>query len=163
MPAPNTPESVAEILRLLDDGGAGCLLFGGWAEEALGLRRPRTHGDLDLLLPARSFRVLDDLLLGGGASWLDVPLKRFAHKRAFLSEGLLVEVILVRQEAGRPFSMFWGDLRFDWSLPLAERGRLGAYEVPCAARRNLRRYRTGYRATEPWRWRDPTSRLPQPR
>ena len=163
MSARNTPDAVADVLRRLDDGGAECLLFGGWAEEALGLSRPRPHGDIDLLFPARSFRVLDGLLLAGAPGWQEVPLKRFAHKRAFLSDGLLVEVILVRQETGSPFSMFWGDLRFDWSLPLSEDGHLGAHEVPCASRRNLRRYRAGYRSTEPWRWRDPASRLPPDR
>ena len=162
MPVPNDPDTVADIMGRLGDGGAVCLLFGGWAEEALGLCEPRPHADIDLLLPARSFCGLDDLLRAGRDRLEEIPLKRFAHKRAFLFDGLLVEVLLVRQGPGTPYSLFWGDLRFEWSLPLSEAGLLGAHRMPCASRRNLRRYRAEYRSTEPWRWRNPTSRLVHP-
>ena len=55
MNALNTPEVVSDIIGRLNDAKCPCLLFGGWAEEALGLCHPRPHADIDLLLPARSF------------------------------------------------------------------------------------------------------------
>src|SRR4051794_26020511 len=55
-----------------------CVLFGGWAEEALGLSEARPHRDIDLLLPAPSFDRLDEVLAAASADLEQVPMKRFA-------------------------------------------------------------------------------------
>jgi hypothetical protein len=89
-----------------------------------------------------------------------VPLKRFAHKRAFLTKGMLVEVTLVQKLGEAILTWFWGDVRFEWQRPLAEYCELGGYRLAAASRENLRRYRDRHRAIEPWRWQDPASLIP---
>jgi hypothetical protein len=151
---------VADIARRLRDRGIECLLFGGWAEEALGLVPPCAHSDLDLLLPSQSFEALDDLIAEPTGDLHEVPLKRFAHKRAFLSDKILVEVTLVQELDGAVLTWFWGDVRFEWLRPLAEDCELGGHRLAAASRENLRRYRARHRSIEPWRWQDPASLVP---
>ncbi|WP_422369452.1 nucleotidyltransferase domain-containing protein [Pelagibius sp.] len=152
----NTAQSVIDVLSRLHRAGLSCLLFGGWAEEALGLAPPRQHRDIDLLLTADGFGVLDRLLRTGPL--LDeIAGKRFAHKRAFLFEDVMVEATLVQRDGAGRRTLFWGDVPFDWLSPLAEDGALGGQAVACASRSNLRHYRERHRATEPWRWRDDAS------
>lgn len=152
----DSPRTVAAIIERLGDAGLPCLLFGGWAEEALGLCMPRAHEDLDLLLPAPSFRELDRLLESAD-DLEEIPLKRFAHKRAFLRDGLLVEVLLAQQEGASACTWFWGERRFAWLHPLSEPGRLSGIALPCVSGANLQRFRRLYRSIEPWRWREPRS------
>jgi len=156
-PEPKSPAAVAKIMRRLGDSDVHCLLFGGWAEEAFGFCQPRSHGDVDLLLPARSFEILDRLLASPSNDLEEIALKRFAHKRAFLLDGLMVEVVLVQEENRTAFTWFWGDVRFDWVMPLTEYCLLGGHRLPAASRENLRRYRVLHRSIEPWRWQDRTS------
>lgn len=144
-------------MHRLDDAGIHCLLFGGWAEEALGLCPARPHKDADLLLPARSFDILDHLIAASPNNLKEIALKRFAHKRAFVLDGLMVEMLLVQEDGGVAWTSFWGDVRFVWMLPLAEYCTLGGQQLLAASRDNLRRYRANHRSTEPWRWRDPAS------
>jgi len=152
----NTVAAAVGIVGRLGERGAPCALFGGWAEEALGITPPRPHADLDLLLPAASFESLDRLL-AAAPDLAEIALKRFAHKRAFLIDGLMVEVVLVREENGTAFTWFWGDVRFEWLAPLTEACRLGGHPLSATSRENLRRYRALHRATQPWRWQDPAS------
>jgi hypothetical protein len=153
----NTEAVVVEVVRRLNDSGAPCALFGGWAEEAFGLRQPRPHADIDLLLPAPSFESLDRLLAAAPSDLSEIPFKRFAHKRAFLLADLMVEVVLVQQENGTAVTWFWGDVRFEWILPLTEDCLLGGHRLPAASRANLRHYRALHRSTQPWRWQDRAS------
>ncbi len=67
-------------------------VFGGWGEELRGLIRPREHVDLDLLYPAESWDEVD----GQPFDWL--VAKRYEWKRAFLLEGIAVELFLVRHD-----------------------------------------------------------------
>ncbi len=142
-------------MRLLAEGGVGCLLFGGWAEEALQMRAPGPHRDIDLLLQAQSFQALDGLLATGGSVLQPVPLKRFDHKRGFLYGGVLVELTLVQQVSGTALTLFWGDVPFEWHLPLSEPVLFRGRQLPAASRVNLQLHRANYRKTQPWRWRDP--------
>jgi aminoglycoside-2''-adenylyltransferase len=72
--------------------GVETWVFGGWGEELRGLIRPREHVDLDLLYPAESWDEVDDLPF----EWL--ASKRFEWKRAFILEGVMVELFLVRHD-----------------------------------------------------------------
>lgn len=156
MRAPNTVAAVVEIMRRLHEGGAPCVLFGGWAEEAFGLRPAGPHADLDLLLPADSFESLDRLV-AAAPEFAAIALKGFAHKRAFLRAGLMVEIVLVQQENEAAVTWFWGDVRFEWLAPLTEECLLDGHRLPGASHANLRRHRVLHRSTQPWRWQDPAS------
>ena len=147
--------AVGIILNKLAAHKIHCLLFGGWAEEALGLTAPRQHKDIDLLLPAATFDSLDRMLRAPGTDLNEIVLKRFAHKRAFLFEGIMVEIILVQRTAQRAWTLFWGDLAFEWTLPLEEPCRLGGFHLLAVSREYLKRYRDHHRLTQ--QWKDPAS------
>jgi hypothetical protein len=142
------------ILKRLENFNVRCLLAGGWAEEALQVIPARAHRDVDLLFPAQSFSELDRLF---GDTLTEVPLKRFAHKRAFLFEGAMVEVVLVQRSGDRMVTLFWGDVPFEWKLPLEETCSLDGHRISAVSRDNLRLYRECHASTQPWRWKDPTS------
>ena len=84
---------VQDVVQMLGARGVRVWVFGGWAEQLVGLAEPRRHVDVDLLYPAGSFDALDALDL----PWID-DAKRYAHKRAFAHEGVVVEVFLVKRD-----------------------------------------------------------------
>lgn len=88
----NDLDFVQDVVQLLGERGVKVWVFGGWAEQLLGLDAPRRHVDVDLLYPAESFADVDELAL----PWIDA--KRFAHKRAFAHDGVLVELFLVKRD-----------------------------------------------------------------
>ena len=158
--APNDLHLLAAVMDRLEAAGAGVLVFGGWAEELVGLSRPRPHGDIDLLLPASSFESVDRFLAATEAPD-EIRPKRFWHKRAFRTRGVLVEITLVEHDGDGPVTRFWGDAPFRWLVPL-ERREPAAGPVrgfPVVTPENLARHRRLYRTTQPWRWRDPGSRV----
>jgi len=83
---------VERTQAMLRDRGVETWVFGGWGEELRGLIRPREHADLDLLHPAESWDEVDELPF----EWL--VSKRFGWKRAFLSEGVAVELFIVQRD-----------------------------------------------------------------
>jgi hypothetical protein len=89
----NDLKFVDRAVSLLSSKGVDTWVFGGWGEELRGLIKPREHADVDLLYPARDWRVVDDLYL----DWVDA--KRFPWKRAFMLEGIMVELFLARHDA----------------------------------------------------------------
>lgn len=124
---------VERTLALLADEGIAAWVFGGWAEELLGLTEPRVHGDLDLLVAAEDWRTVDRLL-----ERLDeIPAKRFEHKRAFMLDGVMVELFLVRRDGEGLFTSFWGvrrpwrddTLDDDSSLPVASAAAVAGYRA----------------------------------
>lgn len=58
----NTREKVAAVIKTLRKSGIACHLFGGWAEELLGLHEPSQHGDIDLLHCGENFEQFDGVL-----------------------------------------------------------------------------------------------------
>ena len=88
----NDLDFVHDVVELLASRGVKVWVFGGWAEQLLGLDAPRRHVDVDLLYPADSFDHLDSLEL----PWISG--KRFPHKRAFAHDGVLVELFLVKRD-----------------------------------------------------------------
>jgi hypothetical protein len=74
-------------------GGFETALVGGWSRELLGVEPPRRHRDIDLVVTDADVAKLD--------AWLstqdEIGAKRFPHKRAFLLEGVMVELHLVRR------------------------------------------------------------------
>ncbi|ARO32676.1 hypothetical protein NXC14_PA00411 (plasmid) [Rhizobium sp. NXC14] len=156
----NTREKVAAVIAKLRSSGMTCDLFGGWAEEVLGLREPFAHSDIDMLYRSETFEELDTKLREI-PEFEEVPLKRFRHKRAFRFYGTLCEITLVQEREG-PFTLFWGDVPFQWDNPLLH-GVLvvvGMEPISVVSANNLKRYRDLHKDTQPHRWRDPQSLEP---
>jgi len=86
---------VMRAVDLLEDARLRVWLFGGWAEELRGLRSPCEHSDVDLLYPGRDFSRVDALV--ERAAFVEVEAKHRDHKRAFLVEDTLVELLLVQK------------------------------------------------------------------
>jgi hypothetical protein len=137
----NNLRLVRRVVALLGGGGVDVWVFGGWAEELLGLSPPRSHRDLDLLHPANDFGRVDELMTELDLD--EVVGKRFPHKRAFVFEGVLVEIFLVAGEGDRRFSEFWGR-RWEWpadvlsgdgALPVAGSDSVAAFRAHHPSRR----------------------------
>ena len=139
--AENTLELLTDIITTLAEAQTKTWLFGGWAEELSGLCPPRPHHDIDLLYPAQSFAQLDEFLrTQNGAK--EVQAKRFAHKRAFEWQGVLVELFLVRPDGDVLVTDFFGTLPFVWPEDtLSFTVILSGGEWSCASAAALRQYR----------------------
>jgi hypothetical protein len=158
-----TAEHLAAAIKLLQSAGLACHVAGGWAEELLGLRPPRPHGDVDLIHCGDDWQAVD-AWLHGPSGVVEIAAKRFAHKRAFLLDGVCCEVLLVREIAGAPVTLFWGEVPYDWERPLLHRETIlheGHYFSVVAAA-NLAALRARHRKTQPWRWREPASLIAAP-
>jgi hypothetical protein len=105
---------VHETVRLLQNAGISTWLFGGWAEELLGLVPPRPHHGLDLLYPADDFALVDALLVASD-DLAEITEKHLLHKRAFARLGIMTELILVRSPPGAGHSTdFSNQTRYQW-------------------------------------------------
>lgn len=157
----NSPETVCDVLSTLRENGVECDLFGGWAEELLRLCPPRPHADIDLVYRGTDFDEIDTLLEKRADRFDEVVEKRFQHKRAFRFCGVVCEILLVQDWCSQPFTLFWGDIHFDWNNPFLQSGeqRLAGLPVSLVHEDNLRKYRNGFTLTENHRWRDPASRI----
>jgi hypothetical protein len=158
----NSPETVCGILSTLSENGVECDLFGGWAEEVLGLCPPRPHADIDLVYRGADFSVIDVLLISHAPDLDEVTGKRFSHKRAFRFKGVVCEILLVQDWQHQPFTLFWGDVLFGWNTPFLHpsKGYLAGVPVSVVHQDNLRKYRADFQSLQNHRWRDPTSRIP---
>lgn len=151
----NSRETLATVLKIFRESGLPCDIFGGWAEELLGLRAPWHHADIDLTYRGDSLAALDAI----GGIFEPVAAKRFRHKRAFLFEGTLCEIILVREADTRPLTLYWGDVPFHWEQPFlhSDTVNLGGEPVTIVSAANLERHRRLHMETQPHRWREPAS------
>ena len=122
---------VADLVVTLRREGIDTWIFGGWAEELHGLSRPREHRDVDLLYRGDDWRRVDAFLAGVD----EVVGKRFPHKRAFMADGVLVELFLVQRDRDGWFTLFparefrWPDdlFRETGALPVADLASVVAY------------------------------------
>lgn len=117
----------------LSDFGLESLVFGGWAEELLGVTAPRSHRDIDLLVVAGA-RAVDDFV----SRRQEIAQKRFSHKRAYVEDGVMVELFLVDRSEGIETTAFWGTRVWTWprlepvmveGLPVAPAAALVAYRM----------------------------------
>lgn len=133
------------LLRLLDALHTAQIpvrVFGGWAEELLGLIAPRAHGDIDLLLPGMDFDTLDMWL--SRTELPEIAAKCFSHKRAFLFDGVMVEVLLVRQFGPvLQTDFFSGGYLLTWPAgTLTASTVVDGNEIPAASPAALAHYRS---------------------
>lgn len=122
---------VLEVVDGLWERGIRTWIFGGWGEELRGLCPPREHVDVDLLYPARDWARVDALDL----DWIEG--KRFAWKRAFRQDGVMVELFLVERDETGWYTRLkrrrhdWPDNVFSTNgrLPVASTAALAAYRA----------------------------------
>jgi hypothetical protein len=132
---------VEDVVDRLQAAGIKTWLFGGWAEELLGLAPPRQHHDVDLLHPAADFGLVDSFM-SADRRVTEIAAKRFWHKRAFLYDGIMVELILVQGARSGGFcTVFWGDTMHRWPDDVFTAGIGG---LPVASARSVREYRSGH-------------------
>jgi hypothetical protein len=125
---------VERAVSLLQAKGVNVWIFGGWGEELRGLIKPRPHADLDLLFPAPDWRDVDGLSL----DW--IARKRFPWKRAFVLDGVMVELFLVQGDERGWYTQL-KRRRHDWPADVfSSDGRL-----PVASTAALASYRHSYR------------------
>jgi hypothetical protein len=102
------------ILDRLEATDIRTWLAGGWAEELSGLIEARSHRDIDLLHPARDFKKVEELFRSSSDAFDEIAAKRFPHKRAFLCQGVMVELLLLQPTASGYSTNFWDRLIFVW-------------------------------------------------
>ena len=129
----NDLDFVYDVVDRLAQRGVHVWVFGGWAEQLLGLDDPRRHVDIDLLYPADSFDAVDELEL----PWIGA--KNFAYKRAYAHEGVLVEMFLVQRDADGHYTDFPGG-RHRWAGDLL----WGVHGLRVAGPRAVSEYRAAY-------------------
>jgi hypothetical protein len=125
---------VMRVVDLLEDARLRVWLFGGWAEELRGLRAPCEHTDVDVLYPGRDFSRVDKFIARAPVG--EIEGKHRDHKRAFILDGTMVELLLVQKdERGWYTELPRG--RHDWPADVfANAGRL-----PVASAAALEGYR----------------------
>ncbi len=125
----NDLDFVLRASDLLWSRGLRTWVFGGWGEELRGLTPPCEHADLDLLYPAPGWSRVDALQL----DW--VAEKHLPWKRAFMLEGITVELFLVERDERGWFTQLkrrrhqWPDNVFSTNgrIAVASTAALAAY------------------------------------
>jgi hypothetical protein len=107
---PNDIHLLRKTVSTLVQSGFHVAVFGGWGEELYGLSAPRKHHDIDLLVIDADLVTLDAFVQARGV----VVAKRQTHKRAFTSEGVLVELFLVSTLEGQMLTNFWSSFVYRW-------------------------------------------------
>lgn len=107
-PPNNTLPFVCDLMWQLEEAGLRTWLFGGWAEEVWQLSPPRAHYDIDLLYVASDFQQLDAWMSQRG-EFEPVVGKCFYHKRAFVYQGVLVEIFLLESSGNSYITKYFGD------------------------------------------------------
>jgi len=152
----NTLDTLADTLSILAAWGVSCDIFGGWADEILGLRPPWQHRDIDLVYQAADFTKLDLAMIDLAGVFLPVPAKHFPHKRAFVFRETLCEIVLIDADDAGPVTYYWGDVAYRWDSPLlhAELVSIRDHEFSVVSAPNLLRYRRDKALRQPNRWRE---------
>jgi hypothetical protein len=100
------------VLRRLGEARFADLIFGGRVGELPGLFPSRCHRDVDLLRLDPDHVMLDRLL---GKS-LAITEKRSSQKRAFVVEGILMELFITRTDGTAQVRWFSDHLRWPWPV-----------------------------------------------
>ncbi len=134
----NDLQTVRGVLSMLAGQGIHTWIFGGWAEELHGIVPSRAHADIDLLYSGQDIGRVDRAIRQSALH--EIVAKRFAHKRAFMVDSVMVELFLVRSDRHGPHTNFWDRWRHDW--PSDVFGSVNG--APVASQTALRDYRAQY-------------------
>jgi hypothetical protein len=138
--------TVLEELAALTRAGLEPVLFGGWAKELLGIHPAWPHDDLDVLVTSSGIDGLEQFIVTRGAE--PFAPKRHAHKRAYESAGMLVELFLVRHEDGQLVTDFYGRYRRVWSRPVGRPLRLAGRTLSVATPDTISAYERDHRRVQ---------------
>jgi hypothetical protein len=116
MKSGNTKALVAQVIQDLVSAHLNVLLSGGWAEELQNLIPPRPHKDIDFVYLANDFTAVEAYIQQRELP--EIMAKHVSHKRAFLVEGVMVELILVQPGPAGNVSTYWDRVSFKWPDPL---------------------------------------------
>ena len=108
----NSVKFLHAIVARLRKAGIETIVFGGWAEELMKAIPPRPHHDVDLLYFEDNFIKVDEFL-ANQADLEEIRSKRFSHKRAFLWNGIMVELLLVQEGNKQYITNLWGEYRLE--------------------------------------------------
>ena len=109
----NDFEFLQTIVAKLKKADIPCVVFGGWAEELSDAIPPRPHGDVDLLYIADDFKNVDRFLKRE-PDIEEIKAKHFPHKRAFVFDGIAVELLLVSRKGTKLLTNFWDEYELRW-------------------------------------------------
>ena len=109
----NNLKSLRYIFGRLQKSGIDCIVFGGWAKELSGTIIPQPHSDIDLLYIGSNFEKVD-AFIKNNPDMNEILEKHFPHKRAFLCNGVMVELLLVIQRDAKFTTNFWNEYKLEW-------------------------------------------------
>ncbi len=108
----NNIDFLKQVYELLKNNSIETYIFGGWAEELHGMTDPRNHKDIDLLYISNNWEAVDSFL---EIHKFEVK-KIFSHKRAFLYQGILIELFLVSKENDNYHTNFFSKYLYTWPI-----------------------------------------------
>ena len=136
---------VCVLVKLLFRLRIRTCLFGGWAEEINGRSAPRKHKDIDLIYFSDTFSHLDTILKLHSDLFPEITQKKAIHKRAFLYQGVLVEVFLVNLQQGEFQTCFQNTGCFNWPPNLFwQYSHSCGVQIPVASIETLDFYRNNH-------------------
>jgi hypothetical protein len=137
---------VRSVIADLQKSHFEVLLIGGWAEELHCVAQPRHHEDIDVVLLDAALDALGAFV----AQRQEVVEKRLSQKRAYLADGVLIELFLARWDGVQYETIWWGRLPWRWPAALVPTMIAG---IPVASKAVLKGFRESYPdiiAARPW-------------
>ena len=115
MAVQNDLNLVQRVVADLQETHFEVLLVGGWAEELHDVAQPRQHDDIDVVLLDAEIDAVDTFV----GDRQEVVEKRLSQKRAYLADGVLVELFLARWDGTQYLTIWWGRLLWRWPADMA--------------------------------------------
>jgi hypothetical protein len=138
----NTLDFVCSVMQYFAEAQIMTWLCGGWAEELWQMSAPQPHRDIDLLYPAQTFEQLDRWISTTRCDLLPVEAKRFSHKRAMLSQQIMIEVFLLEPQGGEYVTNFFnGTYQVVWPSETLTSLPLQGGQIAVASRQALQLHR----------------------
>ena len=109
----NTLQFVDYVTNRLKEFRIETIIFGGWAEELARTIEPRPHKDIDLLYIADDFSLVDSFMKANNDIQEILP-KHFPHKRAFMCNDVMIELLLLIPTSHGYTTHFWNQYTLAW-------------------------------------------------
>lgn len=152
-PKNNTKSKLLEIVTRLENEGLKIVIFGGWAAELQKIEKVRPHSDIDLLILDKDFNRLVGFI--NRNEWEIV--KSYSHKKAFMFDGIMVEVFLVRIDDNEFTTEFTGEEKsviFHWPDQLFTERAIRDVSLKLATKDTMAKYRKSHKrihSNSPWK------------